>query len=401
MHHALVKIFPTFHGYVDSTTDVLLILQAVLDGELTAVSRRPYEIERSQLIASGNVFVFIEEISGIRRWTDGMSWSPSRILGKFLVYREQEKHKSSQSSAALMNPRPVSPSSAAACPLRTGGLIKKSMSLHLYDALHQQRQTVHLISYYTKYDCDSGKLKSPSSDPFFGSIRPCPQLIDALDSTTVGGGSRNNNVSHNLNGITGLCKREEDASQMLPPASPFSYSQPCLPKLLQHSASWPVHFHTDRADSNSLANSQGTSRFQFSTEGTPLSYYHSYDNIPPLASHKSGANSVFGPMERPPPPAMKAGGPIYLPPPVQSIYLSISPAAPYEDHVMPHAFLNYQHCQEQQPRMQLCDGAQSPNPYQKHSFLPLQAKPASCLGVELPPVAHITGQLRMDQYPIG
>ncbi|KAF8984605.1 hypothetical protein BGZ46_007518 [Entomortierella lignicola] len=40
------------------------------------------------LITPGSVFVFDEEESGICRWTDGRIWSPSRICGNFLVYRE-------------------------------------------------------------------------------------------------------------------------------------------------------------------------------------------------------------------------------------------------------------------------------------------------------------------------
>ncbi|KAF9130027.1 hypothetical protein BGW39_003551 [Mortierella sp. 14UC] len=40
------------------------------------------------LIIPGSVFVFDEEESGIHRWTDGKIWSPSRICGNFLVYRE-------------------------------------------------------------------------------------------------------------------------------------------------------------------------------------------------------------------------------------------------------------------------------------------------------------------------
>lgn len=40
------------------------------------------------LIVPGSVFVFDEEESKICRWTDGRIWSPSRICGNFLVYRE-------------------------------------------------------------------------------------------------------------------------------------------------------------------------------------------------------------------------------------------------------------------------------------------------------------------------
>lgn len=86
----------TFYGLVENTLDALRIFQMCRDGRLNRVRRRLHERER-RLIRSGSVFVFDEEESGIKRWTDGRLWSPSRILGNFLIYRELEKkgHRSS------------------------------------------------------------------------------------------------------------------------------------------------------------------------------------------------------------------------------------------------------------------------------------------------------------------
>lgn len=80
----------TFYGLVENTLDALRIFQMCRDGRLNRVRRRLHERER-RLIRSGSVFVFDEEESGIKRWTDGRLWSPSRILGNFLIYRELEK----------------------------------------------------------------------------------------------------------------------------------------------------------------------------------------------------------------------------------------------------------------------------------------------------------------------
>lgn len=80
----------TYNGYVETTHDALLIFQAALSGDLPIVSRRPHDRERNELVVSGSVFVFNEQSSGIKRWTDGIAWSPSRILGNFLVYRQLE-----------------------------------------------------------------------------------------------------------------------------------------------------------------------------------------------------------------------------------------------------------------------------------------------------------------------
>ncbi|KAF9106384.1 hypothetical protein BGX29_009677 [Mortierella sp. GBA35] len=49
---------------------------------------RPASTPNPSLIVPGSVFVFDENESGICRWTDGRIWSPSRICGNFLVYRE-------------------------------------------------------------------------------------------------------------------------------------------------------------------------------------------------------------------------------------------------------------------------------------------------------------------------
>jgi Gti1/Pac2 family transcription factor len=82
---------PTYTGFVYSTLDALILFEACLRGVLNHVARRPHDRERSDLIRSGNVFIYEENASGIKRWTDGVPWSPSRILGNFLVYRELEK----------------------------------------------------------------------------------------------------------------------------------------------------------------------------------------------------------------------------------------------------------------------------------------------------------------------
>lgn len=86
-----MSLTPTYSGYIGLTKDAVLVIQGVLNQELNSVHRRPHERERAELIRLGHVFVFIEEQLGIKRWTDGVAWSPSRILGRFLVYRELDR----------------------------------------------------------------------------------------------------------------------------------------------------------------------------------------------------------------------------------------------------------------------------------------------------------------------
>jgi hypothetical protein len=74
-----------FHGFVETTADALRLIQAARQGVIPRITRRLNEEERATIVRSGAVFVFSVEESGIRRWTEGLSWSASRIAGNFLV----------------------------------------------------------------------------------------------------------------------------------------------------------------------------------------------------------------------------------------------------------------------------------------------------------------------------
>src|SRR5450755_171381 len=91
LSHAMSSLQPTFQGHVNTTHDALLLFEACIRGTLSHIPRRPHDRERNQLVRSGCVFIYEENASGIKRWTDGVPWSPSRILGNFLVYRELER----------------------------------------------------------------------------------------------------------------------------------------------------------------------------------------------------------------------------------------------------------------------------------------------------------------------
>jgi hypothetical protein len=77
-------LVPPFKGYIETTFDSLLVFEAARRGMIPRVTRRLIERERG-MVQSGAVFVFDEQESGIKRWTDGLIWSPSRIIGNFLV----------------------------------------------------------------------------------------------------------------------------------------------------------------------------------------------------------------------------------------------------------------------------------------------------------------------------
>lgn len=100
--YSMASISPTFYGHVASNNDALLLFEACLSGFLNFVGRRPEDHKRVSLIKSGNIFLYSSHSSKIERWTDGVPWSLSRVLGDFLVYRElKNKFRSGEKRKAL------------------------------------------------------------------------------------------------------------------------------------------------------------------------------------------------------------------------------------------------------------------------------------------------------------
>ncbi|KAI9275807.1 gluconate transport inducer 1/Pac2, partial [Phascolomyces articulosus] len=190
-------------GYIETTQDVLLIFEGCRRGLLPRICRRLQEKER-KMVQSGSVFVFDERESGIKRWTDGLVWSPSRILGNFLIYRELDKrstgngkrmsisgvsdsrqrsysadHGSSSTVAAAggvmsvdrNRERQLVGSLSDSYKFRKDGLIKKTMSI-VVNGVSQ-----HLISYYHPQDVLQNRLRTPSSVPELASLEISPELL--------------------------------------------------------------------------------------------------------------------------------------------------------------------------------------------------------------------------------
>ncbi|ORZ38210.1 gluconate transport inducer 1/Pac2, partial [Catenaria anguillulae PL171] len=59
-------------------------------GLLPRTTRRLTAAEKDRAVYHGAIHVFLERESGIKRWTDKLHWSASRIAGHFLMYREIE-----------------------------------------------------------------------------------------------------------------------------------------------------------------------------------------------------------------------------------------------------------------------------------------------------------------------
>jgi hypothetical protein len=145
----MAALAPTFHGYVDSTIDALLVFEACCLGHLLPVTRGPHDKERGDLIKSGNVFVYRKD-STIKHWNDGVSWSSSRVLDELLFYRELEHHTFK---------------------IKEGGLLKKVVSANVNGG------ALTLISYYTVADVEANKFTTPSNHLTLKHIIPRHDLV--------------------------------------------------------------------------------------------------------------------------------------------------------------------------------------------------------------------------------
>lgn len=167
----------TYHGHVRTPNDAIILFEACRIGILPRVQRRLSEKERQQ-IKSGSVFVWDEREAGMRRWTDGKSWSASRVSGSFLTYREMEGKRGGTAAPvppAAKRPSGKSPDGSAngdsegegpdGYRYKPDGLMKQSFSITT-----QSGQHLHLISYYSR--SNSNNLPQPTNDAQLRHIRP-------------------------------------------------------------------------------------------------------------------------------------------------------------------------------------------------------------------------------------
>ncbi|KAL3954440.1 hypothetical protein ACCO45_010003 [Purpureocillium lilacinum] len=191
-----------WQGYIASTLDALLLFECALSGRISQVSRRPNDRERQDLIKSGSIFIYQESATGIKRWTDGKSWSPSRILGNFLIYREMDKpfppgqkkramkRLASGSLGGLTNSngrlhsdngdfpshaskqarhlRLIIGSLVDSFSFKENGLVKKTISIKYHNVSHR------IISYYSVEDVIQGKLLRHLGTRDFEILFPVP-----------------------------------------------------------------------------------------------------------------------------------------------------------------------------------------------------------------------------------
>ncbi|KAI9685916.1 MAG: hypothetical protein M1822_004194 [Bathelium mastoideum] len=168
----------TYHGNIRTPADAIILFEACRQGLLPRVQRRLSEKER-QSIRSGSVFVWDEREAGMRRWTDGKSWSASRVSGSFLTYREMEGKRGGgfPSSQKRGNSKDGNKDAGSDADMaddgpdgyryKPDGLMKQSFSITT-----QSGQHLHLISYFARSHPEAQELKQPTQDPHLNKIRP-------------------------------------------------------------------------------------------------------------------------------------------------------------------------------------------------------------------------------------
>ncbi|KAJ8100493.1 Gti1/Pac2 family-domain-containing protein [Lipomyces tetrasporus] len=171
----------TYYGHVRTPFDAIILFEACRLGILPRVQRRLSEKER-MAIRSGSVFVWDEREAGMRRWTDGKSWSASRVSGSFLTYREMEGKRGGGTYGGPLVPSPSrrgdnddeersdsdrGDDGPDGYRYKPDGLMKQSFSIQTSSHLK-----LHLISYYSRSQVHHGQdLMQPSHDPALKFIR--------------------------------------------------------------------------------------------------------------------------------------------------------------------------------------------------------------------------------------
>jgi hypothetical protein len=231
--NAQSKFQPTWHGFLETTTDAMIIVEAVLQGRLSCIRSRPSSKEQAERLTSGTVIVYEECASGIKRWTDGVNWSPSRAMKNYLIYRQlvspkpkvrnanpiqfygTKRKRGNTSGPTITKNGEDHRNSGHECDdvsfhgklseepelttamdadfaesldrhqqlrfcgslvnsysFKKGGLMKKTISIK-YQGTHH-----HIISYYSLEDAAKNKLRRPYQDKQLVDIFPRPELLN-------------------------------------------------------------------------------------------------------------------------------------------------------------------------------------------------------------------------------
>ncbi|KAL6240620.1 Global transcription regulator sge1 [Rhinocladiella similis] len=162
----------SYFGFVETRDDAMMLIEACRRGSLRCIPRRITFSARPAFELSGQVFIYEEKASGIRRWTDGRRWTPSRVLGDFFIYGERSQSPNQAHTAETGDqPVPVGDGShnlghrlygplARSFHLGPESLVKKTIS---FKDSGNSDAIWHLVSYYRPVHVLRGPLTTPST----------------------------------------------------------------------------------------------------------------------------------------------------------------------------------------------------------------------------------------------
>ncbi|KAI8821213.1 Gti1/Pac2 family-domain-containing protein [Chytriomyces cf. hyalinus JEL632] len=230
----------SFFGFIENPMDALLVIEGCIRSNLRLFTGSAADMARTP-IQSGTVIVIPANCAFVKRWRDGIHWSPSRSFGPFLLYRQveptytNESHpagpkyapKRVQSNVAALEPtfsaRTLKPNTR----LVENGLTKRTITLKGSDG-----QKHRIVSYYCPVDVvemsrleaelktggsssrpqQSGLLNAPPDEMFqrpMGDSRLCAISADkSVNLTTL----LELSVSNSFNGDIDTEERLEHAS---------------------------------------------------------------------------------------------------------------------------------------------------------------------------------------------
>ena len=186
----------TYYGYLRNLDDAILLFEACRLGLSPRVQRRLSEQERLA-IRPGSIFVWDEREAGMKRWTDGKTWSASRTSGLFLTYREV--HDKDQGGLKGGRRKP-----------KDDGLTKQSISVTMPTG-----QRLHLVSYDSMMDPRGVNLYQPTTDPAFRHVVPDRSFYGDLGT----------GKAHQEPGFSGMAAQAQPSPNYFPHYQE-SYQQP-------------------------------------------------------------------------------------------------------------------------------------------------------------------------------
>ncbi|KAJ3297515.1 hypothetical protein HK104_000417 [Borealophlyctis nickersoniae] len=165
-------------GRIECEEDGLLLLEAARRGLVPCVETRLVK-DVPIKVRPGSCFIYNQDRWGIKRWTDGRRWSPSRINGCFLVYRQcswKMPHNAAVRKYGVsrgtvhVNGEKVKVGSKGAYRVIQNGLIKSTLSAMMDGC------TWHLVTYHQDGNSHYKKLCRPPNVRSLSGIQPLADI---------------------------------------------------------------------------------------------------------------------------------------------------------------------------------------------------------------------------------